>query len=160
MCGCWLPLVCPILGTQPPTQACVLTGNWTRDPLFRRPVLNPLSHTSQGLVHIFFINKMAKTVFYCEALTYLLYYSEFSREPDRFIYTFVYLSTYHLSIIYLLIICQEREREGERWNWLTQLPQDLQLATEENQYYSSSQIWIWRQDQRPREKTGRQKILL
>ena len=35
----------------PPTQACVLTGNRTRDPLDplspRGPGLNPLSHTSQ-----------------------------------------------------------------------------------------------------------------
>ena len=44
----WLPLTHPLLGTWPATQACVLTGNPTRDPLFHRPALNPLSHTSQG----------------------------------------------------------------------------------------------------------------
>ena len=44
----WLPLMCPPLGTWPTTQACALTGNGTGDPLVRRPVLSPLSHTSQG----------------------------------------------------------------------------------------------------------------
>ena len=44
----WLPLSCPQLETWPVTQACALTGNRTNDPLVHRPVLNPLSHTSQG----------------------------------------------------------------------------------------------------------------
>ena len=44
----WLPLVRPLLGTWPETQACALTGDWTGDPLVWRPALNPLSHTSQG----------------------------------------------------------------------------------------------------------------
>ena len=43
----WLPLVCPLLGTWPATQAHALTGNRTSDPLVHRPMLNPLSHTSQ-----------------------------------------------------------------------------------------------------------------
>ena len=43
-----LPLARPHLGTQPATQACALTGNQIGDPLVHRPVLNPLSHTSQG----------------------------------------------------------------------------------------------------------------
>ena len=43
-----LPLMCPLLGAWPATQACALTGNETDDPLFPRSVLNPLSHTSQG----------------------------------------------------------------------------------------------------------------
>ena len=38
----------PPTGTQLATQACALTGNWTSDPLVHRPVLSPLSHTSQG----------------------------------------------------------------------------------------------------------------
>ena len=45
----WLPLVCPLLGTWPATQACALTEHRTGDPLVRRMALNPLSHTSQGL---------------------------------------------------------------------------------------------------------------
>ena len=45
----WLPLARPQLGTWPTTQACALTENQTSDPLVHRPVLNPLSHTSQGL---------------------------------------------------------------------------------------------------------------
>ena len=44
----WLPLVCPTPGTWPTTQACALTGNQIGDPLVCRPVLNPLSYTSQG----------------------------------------------------------------------------------------------------------------
>ena len=44
----WLPLMCSLLGTWPKTQACALSGNQTGDPLVHRPVLNPLSHTSQG----------------------------------------------------------------------------------------------------------------
>ena len=44
----WLPLVCPLLGTWPVTQACALTGNRTGDPLVRRPAFNPLTDTSQG----------------------------------------------------------------------------------------------------------------
>ena len=43
-----LPLVCPLLGTWPATQACALTGSQTSNPLVRRPALNPLSYTSQG----------------------------------------------------------------------------------------------------------------
>ena len=48
-----LPLVCPLLGTWPATQACALTGNPTGDPLVHRPALNPLSHPSQGLLFSF-----------------------------------------------------------------------------------------------------------
>ena len=44
----WLPLMCPLLGTWPATQACALTGNRTGDPLVCRLVLNPLSRTGQG----------------------------------------------------------------------------------------------------------------
>ena len=45
---CGLPFVRPQLGAWPATQACALTGNRTYNPLVCRPVLNPLSHTSQG----------------------------------------------------------------------------------------------------------------
>ena len=44
----WMPLMRPLLGTWNITQVCALTGNRTSDPLVWRPVLNPLSHTSQG----------------------------------------------------------------------------------------------------------------
>ena len=44
----WLLFELPLLGTQPATQALALAGNPTGDPLVRRRVLNPLSHTSQG----------------------------------------------------------------------------------------------------------------
>ena len=48
-----LPLMHPLLGTWPATQACALTGNWTSIPLVLRPALNPLSHTSQGRIFVF-----------------------------------------------------------------------------------------------------------
>ena len=44
----WLPLTRPLLGTWPTTHTCALTGSQTRNPLVHSPVLNPLSHTSQG----------------------------------------------------------------------------------------------------------------
>ena len=44
----WLPLMRPLLGTWPATQACALTGNRTGDLLVHRPALIPLSHASQG----------------------------------------------------------------------------------------------------------------
>ena len=43
-----LPLARPRLGTWPTTQAYALTGNRTGYPLPCSPVLNSLSHTSQG----------------------------------------------------------------------------------------------------------------
>ena len=43
----WLPLVCPLLGTWPATQACALTGNGTCNPLVRRPALDPLNQPHQ-----------------------------------------------------------------------------------------------------------------
>ena len=46
----WLSLTHPLLGIWPATQACALTGNWTSNPLVRRPVLNPQSHNNQGLI--------------------------------------------------------------------------------------------------------------
>ena len=52
----WLPLVHLLLGTWPATQACVLTGNRTGDPLVHRPMLNPLSYTSQGTIAEILIN--------------------------------------------------------------------------------------------------------
>ena len=48
----WLPLTCPLLGTQPATQACAPTGNQTSNPLVCRLALTPLNHTSQGYIYI------------------------------------------------------------------------------------------------------------
>ena len=45
----WLPLVRPLLGTQPAAQACALIGNRISDPLLCSLGLSPLSHSSQGL---------------------------------------------------------------------------------------------------------------
>ena len=44
----WLHLTRPLVGTWPATQACALTANPAGDPLFLRPALDPLSHTSQA----------------------------------------------------------------------------------------------------------------
>ena len=45
----WLPLMYHHpRGTWLASQACVLTGNRTGDPLVCRMALNPLNHTSQG----------------------------------------------------------------------------------------------------------------
>ena len=49
----WLPLACLLMGPWPETQACALIGNRPGDPLFHRPAIIPLSHTSQ--VTLFFI---------------------------------------------------------------------------------------------------------
>ena len=48
----WLSLARPLLGTWPSTQACALTGNWTSALLVHRPMLNPLSHISQGYIQL------------------------------------------------------------------------------------------------------------
>ena len=52
----WLPLMRPLLGTWPATQACALTENLTGDPLLNSLVFNSLSHTSQGCP-CFFMNQ-------------------------------------------------------------------------------------------------------
>ena len=44
----WFLLTHPQRGTCPTTQACALTRSQTSYLLVHRPVLNPLSHTSQG----------------------------------------------------------------------------------------------------------------
>ena len=50
----WLPVVHPLLGAWPETQARALIGiKMVSDPLVGRPVHNPLSHTSQGYVFLF-----------------------------------------------------------------------------------------------------------
>ena len=50
----WLPLRGPPLGTWPTAQACALTGNRNSNFLVCRPMLNPLSHTTQGHKFFFF----------------------------------------------------------------------------------------------------------
>ena len=53
----WLSLTYPP-GTWPTTQSCALTGNRTSNLLVYRPMLSPLSYTSQGLLFFIF-----KTIF-------------------------------------------------------------------------------------------------
>ena len=59
-----LPLVHPLLGTWPATQACALTGSRTTNPLVHRPPLSPLSHTSQVFFFFFNLNAFLKKKFY------------------------------------------------------------------------------------------------
>ena len=66
----WLPLMCLLLGTWPATQACALTGNWTRDPLVCWQALSPLSHSSQGPIDLIWLSCMR--LFFAE---FELYYS-------------------------------------------------------------------------------------
>ena len=49
----WLPLAHPQAGTWPATQACDLTRSQTNDLSFLGLALNPLSHTSRGLLKHF-----------------------------------------------------------------------------------------------------------
>ena len=72
MCG-WLPLACHQLGTWPATQACALTGNQTSDPLVHRLALNPVSHTSQGLIIVFQYNRYPCNPGYFIFCTYKAY---------------------------------------------------------------------------------------
>ena len=54
----WLPPTHPLPGTWPLIQACALTRNQTGNPLVCRPVLNPLSYTSQSyilLINLFLV---------------------------------------------------------------------------------------------------------
>ena len=46
----WLLLTHPLLGTWATSQVCALTGNQTSNSLVHSLSLNPLSHTSQGLL--------------------------------------------------------------------------------------------------------------
>ena len=57
-------LTCPQLGAWPTTQACVPTGNWTSNLSVRRPVLNLLSHTSQGWIFFFKWEKVIDSDFH------------------------------------------------------------------------------------------------
>ena len=63
-----LPLLPPQLGTWTATQACALTGNRTTDPLFCRPALSLLSHTSQGPAVVLFLKKTFLGLFIRESL--------------------------------------------------------------------------------------------
>ena len=59
----WLPLARPPLGTWNATQARVLTGTQTSNPLVCRPALNPLSHTSQGHIRKVYISFISLNLF-------------------------------------------------------------------------------------------------
>ena len=66
-----LPLAWPKLGTQPATQACALTGNWTGNLSVHRPALNPMSHTSQG--YFYFLTSLLSQI-RCVYLCHFLFF--------------------------------------------------------------------------------------
>ena len=65
----------PLRGTWPATQACALIRNRTSDPLVCKPLLNPLSYTSQGKLLVFLKKKKyllcSWKVFYPEKASHL-----------------------------------------------------------------------------------------
>ena len=56
----WLPLTYHQLGTWPATQAGAWTWSRTDDPLFPRPALNPLGHSSRGVDPFCFLISLVK----------------------------------------------------------------------------------------------------
>ena len=85
----WLPLMCPLLGTWPITQACTLTVNWTGDPLVHRQALNPLSHTSQDWFHLFLLWSLLFPSFYLLWDLFVVFFpSSFQCKVRLFISTF------------------------------------------------------------------------
>ena len=76
----WLPLMLLLLGTWPATQACALTGIRTHNPLLCSPVLNPLSHISQGHTFLFQFDylhvsniRLARTTFMTRMLIFKIH---------------------------------------------------------------------------------------
>ena len=67
----WLPLAYPQLETWPASQARVLTGNRTGNPLVGRPALNPLSHTSWGMPFLSFSRSLKS---FCVLITVCRYF--------------------------------------------------------------------------------------
>ena len=59
----WLSFTHPQPGTWPEIQAGALSGNRTSNPLAHRPVLNPLSHTSQGPCTNIYLNNLFPNFF-------------------------------------------------------------------------------------------------
>ena len=53
-----LPLACALMGTEPATQACALTGNLTGDLLAHSLMLNQLSYASQG--HVLLLDRKGR----------------------------------------------------------------------------------------------------
>ena len=84
----WLPLLHPLLGTWPATQACALIGNQTGDLLVSRPVLNPPSHTSQGNFPI--------------SCHFIFFYSILSLPLPFHFFSFL---LFHFMYIYINFIC-------------------------------------------------------
>ena len=73
----WVPvpqLICPHL-----PQAFALTENWTGTHLVHRPVLNPLSHTSQGDTWLLLVEQWTLYIKNMEDIVYVWY----CLSPDR-----------------------------------------------------------------------------
>ena len=100
-----LPLVCPLLETWPATQACVLTGSQTSDPLVHRLVLSPLSHTSQGHIQRFWSRRLDGTL-----------NLHFNKMPRWLSLKGCPLAViwFYFKILFILFLGKEQGREKER----------------------------------------------
>ena len=114
-----LPLACPQLGTWPTTQVRALTGSRIGDLLVCRLALNPLRHTSQGLILIFIyykcypkltITKYEKDSKFIPNLTPQVQTIILHENVRSLLYNFIFLKT--------SFIFREREREEERETWM------------------------------------------
>ena len=102
----WLPLLHPLLGTWPATQACAVTGNRTGNHLVRRPAGSPLSHSSQG--EISFIcqlqwacnSVLVSGLHYGDYITYKIIPQEVWYPPEKYV-SFSPLSFTNLFIVFL-----------------------------------------------------------
>ena len=72
----------PPEGTWPATQACVLNGNRTSDPLGCRQALNPPSHTSQGHKHIFVSCRLISLTRLCSIYNLITMFHSHNSSPS------------------------------------------------------------------------------
>ena len=94
-----LPLICPLSGTRPATQACALTRNQTGDLFLYKQTSHPLTHTSQGNFFIYFGYQFIRwMVFKC-----FLIFCRLSVQPVSFaVQNLFSLMQSHLSVLLLL----------------------------------------------------------
>ena len=73
MCDCLSPTPYWVPDLACATQACARTGNQTSDPLVHRPLPNPLSHTSQGTIKLFYIGLLFYPLSSMKVKTFVLF---------------------------------------------------------------------------------------
>ena len=98
-----LSLTWALLGTWPATQACALTRNQTDDPLVCRPMLNPLSHPSQGCL-LFRFHIKVKSHGICLSLSGLFQLAQYPRGPSMLLqmerFHFFIAESYSIAYVY------------------------------------------------------------